>query len=169
MQPRTIPLRTLSLTPDVDPNHARPTVLLVESEGRTYRLDLRTWRPLLVNLRTLIRRCDPDLVLTDWGDTWLLPLLLNKSEQYHIPLELNRETGRGVRWMKERTYFSYGRIVYRGQQIHLFGRCHIDRRNAVLWNDYEYAARSRPAGSRPCRCKPPHVPRPARASLPLKC
>ncbi len=139
MQPRTIPLRTLSLTPDVDPNHARPTVLLVESEGRTYRLDLRTWRPLLVNLRTLIRRCDPDLVLTDWGDTWLLPLLLNKSEQYHIPLELNRETGRGVRWMKERTYFSYGRIVYRGQQIHLFGRCHIDRRNAVLWNDYEYA------------------------------
>lgn len=139
MDPRTIPLRTISLTPDVDPNHAHAEHLLVECEGRTYTLDLRTWRPLLVNLRTLIRRCDPDLVLTDWGDTWLLPLLLEKSEQYHIPLELNREVGRGVRWMKERTYFSYGRIVYRGQQIHLFGRCHIDRRNAVLWNDYEYA------------------------------
>lgn len=138
MDPRPIPLRVISLTPDVDPNHARPMALLVESEGKTYHLDLRDWRPLLVNLRTLIRRCDPDLVLTDWGDTWLLPLLLNKSEQYHIPLELNRETGRGVRWMKERTYFSYGQIVYRGQQIHLFGRCHIDRRNAVLWNDYEY-------------------------------
>ena len=139
MDPRPIPLRVITLAPDVDPNHARPTVLLVESEDKTYRLDLRDWRPLLVNLRTLIRRCDPDLVLTGWGDTWLLPLLLNKSEQYHIPLELNRETGRGVRWMDERTYFSYGRIVYRGQQIHLFGRCHIDRQNAVLWNDYEFA------------------------------
>ena len=139
MDPRPIPLRVITLAPDVDPNHARPTVLLVESEGKTYRLDLRDWRPLLVNLRTLIRRCDPDLVLTGWGDTWLLPLLLKKSEQYHIPLELNRETGRGVRWMDERTYFSYGRIVYRGQQIHLFGRCHIDRQNAVLWNDYEFA------------------------------
>lgn len=138
LDPRPIPLRVISLTPDVDPHHAAPAYLRAESEGKTYQLDLRTWRPLLVNLRTLIRRCDPDLILTDWGDTWLLPLLLEKSEQYHIPLELNRETGRGVRWMKERTYFSYGRIVYRGQQIHLFGRCHIDRKNAVLWNDYEY-------------------------------
>ncbi len=132
-----IPLRIMSLTPDVAPHHARPHFLNVDLDGEVYRFDLRTWRPLLVNLRALIQRHDPDLILSDWGDTWLLPLLLQQSEKYHIPLGLNREAGRGVSWREERTYFSYGKIVYRGQQIHLFGRCHIDRQNAMLWNDYQ--------------------------------
>ena len=132
-----IPLRIMSLAPDVAPHHARPHYLNVDLDGEAYRFDLRTWRPLLVNLHALIQRHDPDLILTDWGDTWLLPLLLQQSENYHIPLGLNREAGRGVSWREERTYFSYGKIVYRGQQIHLFGRCHIDRQNAMLWNDYQ--------------------------------
>jgi len=132
-----IPLKILSLAPDVAPHHAQPQYLKVEVEGEQYHFDLGSWRPLLVNLRALIQRYDPDLLLTDWGDTWLLPLLIQQSTKYHIPLGLNREAGRGVSWREERTYFSYGQIVYRGQQIHLFGRCHIDRKNAVLWNDYE--------------------------------
>lgn len=137
LKPIPIPLRTMSLAPDVAPHHAQPNYLILTVGRETYRFDLRSWRPLLVNLRALIQRHDPDLILTDWGDTWLLPLLLEKSRTYHINLGLNREANRGVRWQKERTYFSYGQIVYRGQQIHLFGRCHIDRQNAVLWNDYE--------------------------------
>lgn len=132
-----IPLRIMSLAPDVAPHHARPHYLIVSTGGEEYRLALSAWRPLLVNLRALIARHDPDLLLTDWGDTWLLPQLLEQSEKYHIPLGLNREASRSVCWREERTYFSYGRIVYRGQQIHLFGRCHIDRQNAALWNDYE--------------------------------
>ncbi len=132
-----IPLRIMSLAPDVAPHHAHPHYLTIEVDGDAYHFDLRTWRPLLINLHALIQRHDPDLLLTDWGDTWLLPLLLKQSEKYNIQLGLNREAGRGVSWHEERTYFSYGQIVYRGQQIHLFGRCHIDRQNAVLWNDYE--------------------------------
>jgi DNA polymerase-2 len=135
LKPASIPLRILSLAPDVAPHHTRPHHLNIGLEGEEYHFDLWAWRPLLVNLRALIQRCDPDLILTDWGDTWLLPLLLRQSEQYHIPLGLNREAGRGVRLLDERTYFSYGRIVYRGQQVHLFGRCHIDRQNAMLWKD----------------------------------
>ncbi|MDY6846919.1 MAG: DNA polymerase domain-containing protein [Chloroflexota bacterium] len=137
-QPKTIPIpwRIMSLVPDVAPHHAQPHYLIVKVEGEKYHLDLRTWRPLLINLRALIQRHDPDLLLTDWGDTWLLPKLIVQSEKYKVPLGLNREAGRGVSWREERTYFSYGQIIYRGQQIHLFGRCHIDRQNAVLWNDY---------------------------------
>ena len=131
-----IPLRVMTLAPDVAPHHARPRYLRVEIEGEIYHFDLRTWRPLLINLRALIQRYDPDLLLTDYGDTWLLPRLLQVSEEHHIPLGLNREPGRGTSWRKERTYFSYGQIIFRGQQIHLFGRCHIDRQNAVLWGDY---------------------------------
>jgi len=135
LKPDPIPLRILSLSPDVAPHHARPRRLNIGLEGEDYQFDLGAWRPLLVNLRALIQRYDPDLILTDWGDTWLLPLLLKQSEAYHIPLGLNREAGRGVSWLDERTYFSYGQIVYRGQQVHLFGRCHIDRQNAMLWKD----------------------------------
>ncbi len=131
-----IPLRIMTLSPDVAPHHARPHYLKAAIGDEEYHFDLQTWRPLLVNLRALIQRYDPDLLLTDWGDTWLLPRLLQQSEKYHIPLGLNREVGRGVSWHEERTYFSYGQIVYRGQQIHLFGRCHIDRQNAMLWDDY---------------------------------
>ncbi|MFN2304873.1 MAG: DNA polymerase domain-containing protein [Anaerolineales bacterium] len=137
LKTRPVPLRIMSLTPDVPPHHAPPHYLQIEIEGETYHFDLCTWRPLLINLRALIQRYDPDLLLTDWGDTWLLPLLLQQSEKYHISLGLNRESGRGVSWHEERTYFSYGQIVYRGQQVHLFGRCHIDRQNAVLWSDYQ--------------------------------
>ncbi len=131
-----IPLQIMSLAPDVPPHHARPRYIIVNVNNEKYQLDLHTWRPLLINLRALIQRHDPDLILTDWGDTWLLPKLMMQSEKYNIPLGLNREAGRGVSWRKERTYFSYGQIIYRGQQIHLFGRCHIDRKNAMLWGDY---------------------------------
>lgn len=137
LKPTPIPFRILSLAPDVAPHHAHPRYLKVTVDGEAYHFDLSTWRPLLVNLRALIQRQDPDVILTEWGDTWLLPLLLKKSKQYHIPLGFNREAGREVSWRDERTYFSYGQIVYRGQQIHLFGRCHIDTQNAVLWNDYQ--------------------------------
>ena len=136
LKTRHIPLRIMSLAPDVSPHHAKPGSLIINVENEKYQLDLSTWRPLLVNLRALIQRHDPDLLLTDWGDTWLLPRLMSQSEKYNIPLNLNRENGRGVSWREERTYFSYGQIIYRGQQIHLFGRCHIDRKNAMLWGDY---------------------------------
>jgi DNA polymerase II len=136
LKTRAIPLRVMSLAPDVAPQHASPHFLKVEIQGETYHFDLCTWRALLVNLRALIQRHDPDLLLTDWGDTWLLPCLLQQSETHHIPLGLNREAGRGISQREERTYFSYGQIIYRGQQIHLFGRCHIDRKNAMLWDDY---------------------------------
>ncbi len=136
LKPKPIPLRIMSIRPDTAPHHARPRYLQIEVEDEQYQFDLRTWRPLLINLRALIQRHDPDLLLTDWGDTWLLPALIEQAEKHHVELQLNRERTRGVRWLKERTYFSYGQIVYRGQQIHLFGRCHIDRKNAMLWDDY---------------------------------
>jgi len=137
LSPSPIPLRIMSLTPDENPAHAEPRELLVEVEGKSLRLDMQSERAFLINLRALLQRHDPDILLTDWGDTWLLPLLLELAEKHSIPLPLNREPQAEIRWQKERSYFSYGQIVYRGQTMQLFGRCHIDRRNAVLWKDYE--------------------------------
>ena len=91
---------------------------------------------MLVNLCAILQRHDPDLLLTAWGDTWLLPHLLQLSDEWHIPLPLNRDPACQVAYHREHTYFTYGQIIYRGQQVHLFGRWHIDGHNAMLFHDY---------------------------------
>ncbi|MEN6435636.1 MAG: DNA polymerase domain-containing protein [Anaerolineaceae bacterium] len=135
--PADIPFHIMSLTPDQDPHHTQPHQLFVDVAKYHFTFSLQPEHGLLINLNSLLMRYDPDILLTDWGDTWLLPHLIELSQKYSLPLSLNREDRKDFHWQKERSYFSYGRIVYRGQQVHLFGRCHIDRRNAVLWDDYE--------------------------------
>lgn len=132
-----IPLRIMSLSPDRDPNHETPTLLMINVGNENYKFELAREKMLLVNVRALLQRHDPDILLTDWGDTWLMPLLFEMSHKNGFVLPLNREKNVRINWKKERSYFSYGQIVFRGQSIQLYGRCHIDRKNAVLWKDYE--------------------------------
>jgi DNA polymerase-2 len=129
-------LRVIELEPDCDPFRAEPRFLLVKVDGKQYRLSLFKKRPLLITLQALLKKHDPDLLLTRWGDTWLLPWLSNLAEDQQLPLWLNREKTRHYIQRPERSYFSYGQIMYNGQQIHLFGRWHIDRQNAMFWRDF---------------------------------
>jgi DNA polymerase-2 len=136
LDPPAPPLHLLALEPDVDPAHATPRNLFVRSLSVSYRLSLEHPRPLLVNLRVILERLDPDVLMTAWGDTWLLPYLIGLAEQWHIPLPLNREPGRDVLRKDERSYMAYGQVIYRGRQVHLFGRWHIDGCNAMLFHEY---------------------------------
>jgi DNA polymerase-2 len=137
LDPEPAPLRVLQLKPDCEPQHAPPTELIAVFEGHEYHLALFPERPLLINLQAILQRHDPDLILSAAGDTWLLPMLIQLSTKLKIPIPLNREPARGVLYKKEGTFFSYGQIIYRGQQVHLFGRCHIDGHNAMMWQDYD--------------------------------
>ncbi|MBU0512967.1 MAG: hypothetical protein KJ638_14870, partial [Chloroflexi bacterium] len=130
------PLRILQLRPNCNPSHREPTHLLVRFENHEYRFPLDSVRPLLVGLGALLRRHDPDVLLTAWGDSWLLPRLLAIAQERDIPLPLNREPGFGVAHRPERTYFSYGQVIYRGPKQTLFGRWHIDIYNAVMFHEY---------------------------------
>ena len=137
LDPEPAPLRVLQLKPDCEPQHASPRELIAACEGHEYHLALSAERPLLINLQAILQRHDPDLILSAAGDTWLLPKLIQFSRKLKLPLALNREPNRGVLYKKEGTFFSYGQIIYRGQQVHLFGRCHIDGHNAMMWQDYD--------------------------------
>ena len=130
------PLRALTIEPDTDPAHATPRHLDIRSSLFNYSLAIEPTRSLLLDLRSLLLHYDPDLLITAWGDTWLLPYLLEQSQCHHLPLPLNRAQTQEIIHHRERSYFSYGQIVFRGQQIHLRGRWHIDRCNAMLWGDY---------------------------------
>jgi len=136
LDPPRPPLRIMRITPETSPVLKSPAHIRLRCERRSYRFTLEPARALLVNLRAVLKRHDPDLLLTTWGDTWLLPYLLELSKRHNIPLPLNRDPEHGVAYRPERSYFSYGQVIYRGQQVHLFGRIHIDRHNVMFFDDY---------------------------------
>lgn len=137
MEHEPIPLRIMRMAPDANPVFRPPTRLKVQTERGAYIQSIEPLRPFLISLQADIRRYDPDLLLTEHGDSWLLPKLIEWEQESGLRVDLNRDRGRQVQTRKANSYFTYGQIVYRGAQSHLFGRWHIDRRNAMLFNDYE--------------------------------
>jgi DNA polymerase-2 len=134
LDPEYPPLRVLGLEPDCNPAHAEPKGIIFSYKGYRYRLPLEPVRGLLANLKAILRMYDPDLILTAWGDTWLLPKLLELSKDSH--LLLNRDPAADITRKAQRTYYAYGQVIYRGAQMHLAGRWHIDTCNAVMYHDY---------------------------------
>jgi DNA polymerase-2 len=134
LDPEYPPLRVLGLEPDCNPAHAEPKGIIFSYTGYRYRLALEPARGLLANLNAVLRMVDPDLILTSWGDTWLLPKLLELSKD--TPLLLNRDPAAAITRKAQRTYFAYGQVIYRGAQVHLAGRWHIDTCNTVMYHDY---------------------------------
>lgn len=139
------PLRAMSLylsDTHGDPAHAPEgsrqshADLVVEVDGGVHTFPRRNGRRLLLGVRHLLERHDPDLIVTAYGDSYLLPRLLHLSRHFGIPLPLNRDPRRAVAHKRAHSYFSYGRIIFRDEQHLLFGRWHLDRHNAFLADDY---------------------------------
>jgi hypothetical protein len=81
-----------------------------------------------------IGRHDPDVVLSERGDTVLMPALLALGKRQRIPLAVDRDrvvTHRKI-VTEGRTYFSYGRVIYKGPSYPFFGRWHIDANNSFI-------------------------------------
>jgi len=136
LDPAPPPLRVLTIEPDVDPFHDHPERILIRSQKNNMVLDLENETHLLGFFDYLLKKSDPDLIVTSHGDTWLLPLLLELSEKRGHPLLFNRDPDGQIRHRKERSYFAYNQVIYRGGQIHLAGRLHLDVHNTVMYGDY---------------------------------
>jgi DNA polymerase-2 len=119
-----------------DPSRGHRGDLLVEIDGRQHAFPRRHSRQLVLGVRRLLEQHDPDLLITAYGDSYLLPRLLELSRHYGIPLPLNRDPHQAVAHKAAHSYFSYGRVVFRDEQHLLYGRWHIDRQNAFLADDY---------------------------------
>lgn len=138
VDPEPPPLRILEINlPGGDPRRTAPDCLELRCGAwkQTYPFPVGSAPAFWV--KNALRKFDPDILITEFGDTWLLAELLKRAQPGAHTLPLNRDPERAIRIIQEKTYFSYGQIVYRGQQAHLFGRLHIDRRNAMSWGDYE--------------------------------
>ncbi len=131
------PLRLLSIEPDSDPSHRRPTYLRIANERSEMKVDLKPAHLPLMTIQSVLKRHDPDIVLTRWGDTWLFPRLLATQKKLGVSyFNPNRDESRRPHRRQANSYFTYGQIVYRGEQVHLFGRWHIDRTNAMMFGEY---------------------------------
>jgi len=136
VEPASLPLRILILSPDANPAVFKPKRLHVQYKQAKYKLPLEPMRAFLISLKSDLLRLDPDLILTDYGDTWLFPQLEEWAKECGIEFKPNRDEDKQVLKRRADSYFAYGQVVYRGAQTHLFGRWHIDRKNAMSWNEY---------------------------------
>ena len=136
---RIPPLRvmTMRLTGEMrDPARGHRGDLLLAIDGQQFCFPRARSRELVLGVRHLLQRYDPDVIISTYGDNYILPRLIDLAQHYGIPLQLNRDARRSVLRKRASSYFSYGRVVFRNEQHLLFGRWHLDRQNAFLANDY---------------------------------
>jgi DNA polymerase-2 len=127
------PLRVLRLRPDSDPFYRPPSIVTATIGPHTRRISAGDDRLLLWGLSHLLKCFDPDLILTDYGDTWLFPRLIEAAEAHRLPFNPSRDPERPYQRRGAFSYHTYGRIAHRGAQVHLYGRFHVDHMNATMY------------------------------------
>jgi DNA polymerase-2 len=136
LDPKLPDLRILHLKPDTNPSHTMPEYLSIHYDGFKYCLPIAQPPKLLSCLNAVLRQHDPDVILTSYGDTWLFSYLEEISKQTKIPFNPNRDLAKSIHRKREISFVNYGQAHYRGEQVHLFGRWHIDDQNCMTFGDY---------------------------------
>jgi len=129
------PLRVLELKVEgelINPRHGHRGRLEVSWEGTTRLLDSEDPQGLLESLEGVLRQADPDLILSHWGDAWLLPSLRQLECRCQVRLPWNRDPQAAIPGRRAHSYLSYGRIVRREASQFLAGRWHLDAQNTFL-------------------------------------
>lgn len=138
------PLRTMALAMEGEthnpknPAHGYRAPVVVGYEGTEYVLSDTDGKATAQALQMHLRRCDPDVLLTDYGDSFLLPYLMEMAQTYGVELPLNRDRTMPIYSRQARSRFSYGRMTFQPASQQLFGRLHIDRQSATLFDDYAW-------------------------------
>ena len=127
---------TLRNRPDfLSPKYRKAFQLEVGYDGSTYSIEHEEPAEVLQALNRHLRRCDPDIIMTEYGDAVLMPMLTRLSLQEEIPLQLNRDTSVGYFTTNESSYFSYGKIVHKDGAFELAGRWHLDTENSFMMGE----------------------------------
>jgi len=121
----------------VNPAHGRRGALEIEMDGEIHSLD-DSDIPVVENFAHLLKRYDPDLLLTDWGDSLVLPYLRQQAKRAGMKLPLNRDS-LPVQQSRGRSYMSYGRVLFKESATTLFGRLHVDSSNSFMAEKCELA------------------------------
>lgn len=128
--PPLILMRLTAQTNGANPNYGgRNCPLRMEVDGCEYVLENDD---LLDSIEKMLLRHDPDVIVTEWGDSFIVPRLIRMARIQKKPLSLSRDPCRDIITRRGASYFSYGRIVYRAPAKSFFGRWHIDEENSFI-------------------------------------
>src|SRR5467141_3611142 len=122
----------------IDPTHGRRAALESEVDGTCWELD-EAGEPPALGFARLVKREDPDVILSEWGDSTILPLLRQQAERLKFSLPLNRDESASVHQSRGRSYTSYGRILFKASSTTLFGRIHVDKQNSFISEKCDFA------------------------------
>ena len=123
----------------VPPKYQRFLQLEIVYDGRTYLLEQETPTEMLEALNWHLYRHDPDIILTEYGDSTLMPAILQLAQRNNLPLLLNRDSGEGYKVSRESSFFQYGKVVHKDGAFELRGRWHVDANNSftIIESDLE--------------------------------
>ncbi|MBC2696988.1 MAG: hypothetical protein HF975_07630 [ANME-2 cluster archaeon] len=87
---------------------------------------------MIESLSSLVKEMNPEVILTHGGDSFQLPYLYHRAAKTGASLQLGRERDEPPAQNKGRSYFSYGRIIYKPGGYPLKGRLHIDEQTFIF-------------------------------------
>jgi len=80
---------------------------------------------MMCELSQLVSKEDPDIIITNGGDSFDIPYLYRRAG--HLGISFAPGRSKNIAPGKERSYFSYGRILYKPHGHIFSGRLHLDR------------------------------------------
>ena len=126
------------------PAHGRMRPLLFAADGRTHVLLWEDGGRFLRDFQKLLADADPDLLVTEYGDDYIMPRMLALAAKHRAPFLIGRDPraaagrdsgGGEIRRSRERSYVSYGQVIFRAAPHLLTGRWHVDARNSFLFGE----------------------------------
>lgn len=121
-----LPVRVFEMRTDFDPLFAQDEIIYhLKSGSKKQTVDISNPRGIK-NLLAFFKREDPDIIMTDFGDTFLFPYLFKSTEKYIVSFPFCRDDEVSPLIKEPMTISSYGKVMQRKQQVWLFGRQHLD-------------------------------------------
>jgi len=110
----------------------------IRTDNESIVIDSGTELDKLMRLVDTFAKIDPDIILTEGGDSFIFPYLTRRAQQQGILYEmiLGREpTPLRVYEVQGHSYFSYGKILFKQTAARLLGRLHVDETNGFISSD----------------------------------
>jgi DNA polymerase elongation subunit (family B) len=135
------PLRQLTLEVQIANKKPIPSLkdaiqsITLESECNQTVINEGDEKQKILSMVEALWKENPDIILTDGGDSFLFPYLIHRASvnnllgrlvlgRENVPLKAERKHGT--------TFFSYGRVYFKAPTQRLHGRIHIDTRNTFI-------------------------------------
>jgi len=109
---------------------------------------------MILDCIKMVKRLDPDFIITDNGDAWDFPYLVYRALKNKIldRLIFGREKNHPILKQKQQnfSYFSYGQVHFKPKAVKFLGRIHIDQSNCFICEN-EHSIEGLYEISRTCR------------------